>query len=472
MNEFIKSLLKSIKEYFQAVWVKLIAQLIIFLTIVVMYITTTRLLPKRLRVQKYRFKQFIERIEEFSDYTPSEGDSVIQLATKSNGMFNRILDTIHDNIEDPHWDFKAFVKDKKPEFNVYENEEFTSSYLPTVAPFASSMKKIGSLNKNEHLIEYLFQVGDKKIELIVISNQENIVNHVSDGKVNKATVSKGSFEEVFAAKNEDYYQIINVLFDKVSNKLHLTADNNGSLQISPVDQGYDQNEYVPDETFLSGIERQIREFKSRGYQRTFIFWGQPGTGKSLTTLALASRTEGRVLKIDSSFIRQFNENKMLRQFFLKLDANLIVLDDVDHFMDSLNQNQTFLYILESMKTLEHKTALIMTVNDISRLNAAFLRPGRVDQIIEFRAPNKQERDLFIRRLLVEKFNIPFPDASHVEQLTKATVGMTQAYIKEWLRLYLVEDMKIDTVLEAIRQRKKIMKVAKIDIEDEDSSVSD
>ncbi|NBP03482.1 MAG: hypothetical protein EBU90_26005, partial [Proteobacteria bacterium] len=258
MNEFIKSLLKSIKEYFQAVWVKLIAQLIIFLTIVVMYITTTRLLPKRLRVQKYRFKQFIERIEEFSDYTPSEGDSVIQLATKSNGMFNRILDTIHDNIEDPHWDFKAFVKDKKPEFNVYENEEFTSSYLPTVAPFASSMKKIGSLNKNEHLIEYLFQVGDKKIELIVISNQENIVNHVSDGKVNKATVSKGSFEEVFAAKNEDYYQIINVLFDKVSNKLHLTADNNGSLQISPVDQGYDQNEYVPDETFLSGIERQIR----------------------------------------------------------------------------------------------------------------------------------------------------------------------------------------------------------------------
>lgn len=470
MSEFIKSLLESIKEYFKAVWVKLIAQIIIFLVIVVMYLTTTRLLPKKLRIQKYRFKQFIERIEEFSDYTPGEGDSVIQLATKSNAMFNRILDTLHDNVEDPHWDFKAFVADKRPDLKVYENEDFTSSYLPTVVAFASSMRKVGSLNKNEHVIEYVFHVADKKVELLVISNQDNVVNQASDGKLNKATVSKGTFEDIFAAKNdEDYYQIINVLFDKVSNKLHLTADNNGSLQISPVDQGYDQNEYVPDETFLSSIERQIKEFKNRGYQRTFIFWGQPGTGKSLTSLALASRTEGRVLKIDSSFIRQFNENKMLRQFFLKLDANLIVLDDVDHFMDSLNQNQTFLYILESMKTLEHKTALVMTVNDISRLNAAFLRPGRVDQIIEFKAPNKQERELFIRRLLVEKFNTSMPDSNHVEMLTKATVGMTQAYIKEWVRLYLVEDMKIDTVLEAIKQRKKIMKVARIDIEDEETA---
>jgi ATP-dependent 26S proteasome regulatory subunit len=470
MSEFLKSLLKSIKEYFQAVWIKLIAQLIIFLLIVVMYIASTRLLPKRFRIQKYRFKQFIERVEEFSDYTPGEGDSVIQLATKSNAMFNRILDTLHDNVEDPHWDFKAFVADKRPDLKVYENEDFTSSYLPTVVAFASSMRKVGSLNKNEHVIEYVFHVADKKIELLVISNQDNVVNQSSEGKMNKATVSKGTFEDIFAAKNdEDYYQIINVLFDKVSNKLHLTADNNGSLQISPVDQGYDQNEYVPDETFLSSIERQIKEFKNRGYQRTFIFWGQPGTGKSLTSLALASRTEGRVLKIDSSFIRQFNENKMLRQFFLKLDANLIVLDDVDHFMDSLNQNQTFLYILESMKTLEHKTALVMTVNDISRLNAAFLRPGRVDQIIEFKAPNKQERELFIRRLLVEKFNTTIPDSNHVEQLTKATVGMTQAYIKEWVRLYLVEDMKIDTVLEAIKQRKRIMKVARIDIDDEEAN---
>lgn len=469
MSEFIKSLLRSIKEYFQAVWIKLIAQLIIFLVIVVMYITSTRLLPKRFRIQKYRFKQFIERVEEFSDYTPGEGDSVIQLATKSNAMFNRILDTLHDNVEDPHWDFKAFVADKRPDLKVYENEDFTSSYLPTVVAFASSMRKVGSLNKNEHVIEYVFHVGDKKVELLVISNQDNVVNQSSEGKLNKATVSKGTFEDIFAAKNdEDYYQIINVLFDKVSNKLHLTADNNGSLQISPVEQGYDQNEYVPDETFLSSIERQINEFKNRGYQRTFIFWGQPGTGKSLTSLALASRTEGRVLKIDSSFIRQFNENKMLRQFFLKLDANLIVLDDVDHFMDSLNQNQTFLYILESMKTLEHKTALVMTVNDISRLNAAFLRPGRVDQIIEFKAPNKWERELFIRRLLVEKFNTAIPDSNHVDQLTKATVGMTQAYIKEWVRLYLVEDMKIDAVLEAIKQRKKIMKVARIDIDDEET----
>jgi hypothetical protein len=399
---------------------------------------------------------------------PNALDTPIQIVTKSNGMFNRALDYYYNNLDDPHWDFRGFIEDKRPDYEVIVNPDFVSTYLPTVVPFASKVKNLGTLNKSEYIVEYTFMVGGKPIQLVVISNQENIANHSKEGTTNKVTIGRGTFEEVFAVKKDsDYFDIVNVLFEAVSNKLHLTADNNGSLQISPVEQGYDQNEYVPNEEFLSKIEHQITAFKKRGYQRTFIFYGKPGTGKSLTTLALASRTEGRVLKIDSSFIRQFNENKMLRQFFLKLNANLIVLDDVDHFVNSLDQNQTFLYILESMKTLEHKTALVMTVNDISKLNAAFLRPGRVDQIIEFKAPNKTERTVFINRLLTEKFNIENPNKDHVEALTKATVGLTQSYIKEWIRLYLVEDMNIETVLETIKQRKQVMKAANILIDEED-----
>jgi ATP-dependent 26S proteasome regulatory subunit len=467
MLELIKSVFKAILEYFKSVWIKLLAQVIVFLSMTVLYFMATRLMPKKFRIPKYKFKQVIEKIEDFSDFAPNQLDTPIQIVTKSNGMFNRVLDYSFDQMDDPHWDFKCFIEEKRNGYTVIENGDFMSSYLPTVVPFAKSFAKIGSLGKNEYVISYVFEVKGKDIEIVVISNEENVVNQAASGNYKKASVSKSSFEEVFAcAPDVDHYEIINVLFEKVSNKLHLTADSSGNLQISPVEQGYDQAEYVTDEALLSKIETEIEEFKKRGYQRTFIFYGPPGTGKSTASIALASRADGKVLKIDSSFIRQFNENKLLRQFFLKLNANLIVLDDVDHFMGSLEQSQTFLYILESMKTLEHKTALIMTVNDIGRLNAALLRPGRTDSIIEFKAPKIEERTEFIRRLLSEKFKVDLNE-EHIERLAKSTSGMTQAYIKEWVRLYIVEGFDIDSVVETIKQRKGIMKKANIDIEEEE-----
>jgi ATP-dependent 26S proteasome regulatory subunit len=135
-------------------------------------------------------------------------------------------------------------------------------------------------------------------------------------------------------------------------------------------------------------------------------------------------------------------------------------------VSGLDQNQTFLYILESLKTMEHKTTVMMTVNDIKKLNAAMLRPGRVDEIIQFKEPDELQRLDFIRRLLTEKLGEPNPNQEHIEKLAKAVKGMTQAYIKEWVEFYLVEEKDIDKVLAAISQRKKIMKSANISFDED------
>lgn len=464
--QLIKWVLSEIITYFKTVWVKILAQLAIFGIIAGMYFLSTRFLPKRFRMQRYKFKQAIEKVEEYSEFTPNALDTPIQIATKANGLFNQILNSRHNDIEDPHWDFKSLIEDKKPDFDVLVDDEFTSAYLPTVANFADSVKVLGTLNKNEYVIEYIFNVKGKLIPIIAISNQETLANSKSSS--GKSSLSRGAFEDVFAfKKGDDYFSIINVLFDKVSNKLHLFADNNGNLQISPVSQGHDQKHYLVDEPFIADLESRIKRFKNKNMQRTIMLWGPPGTGKSLFVLTLANRTSGRVLKIDSSFIKQFNENKMLKQFCLKIGADLIVLDDVDHFITGLDQNQTFLYILESLKTMEHKTTVMMTVNDIKKLNAAMLRPGRVDEIIQFKEPDEVQRLDFIKRLLVEKLGEPNPNQEHLEKLVKAVKGMTQAYIKEWVEFYLIEEKDIDKVLGAISQRKKIMRSANITLDDDD-----
>ncbi|HNC55251.1 MAG TPA: ATP-binding protein [Leptospiraceae bacterium] len=464
--QLIKWILKEIYAYFKSVWVKILAQLAIFGIISGLYLLTTKFLPKRFRLQKYKFKQAIETVEEVSEFTPNALDTPIQIATKANGLFNRILDSMNNKIEDPHWDFKSLIEDKKPDFVVHVDDEFTSAYLPTVANFADSVKVLGTLNKNEYVVQYTFLVKGVEIPIIAISNQETLASgkQPSGGK---SSISRGAFEDVFAyKKGDDFYSIINVLFDKVSNKLHLFADSSGNLQISPVAQGYDQHHYLVDEAFTSDLEGRIKKFKDKKMQRTIMLWGPPGTGKSLFVLTLANRTSGRVLKIDSSFIKQFNENKMLKQFCLKIGADLIVLDDVDHFVSGLDQNQTFLYILESLKTMEHKTTVMMTVNDIKKLNAAMLRPGRVDEIIQFKEPDELQRLDFIRRLLTEKLDVPNPNQEHIEKLAKAVKGMTQAYIKEWVEFYLVEEKDIEKVLAAISQRKKIMKSANISFDED------
>lgn len=463
--QLIKWVLSEIVNYFKTVWIKLLAQLAIFCLISLMYILSTRILPKRIRVQRYKFKQVIEKLEEMSEYVPNGIDTPIQVVVKANGLFNQVLNANHNEIEDPHWDFKSLIEDKRPEFEVKTDDEFTSTYLPTVANFADSVKVLGTLNKNEYVIEYLFKVREKEIPIVAISTQETLANTKSFS--GKSSISREAFEDVFAfKKGDDPYSIINILFEKVSNKLHLFADNNGNIQISPVSHGYDQKHYLVDEPFILDLETRIKKFKDKNMQRTIMLWGPPGTGKSLFVLTLADRTSGRVLKIDSSFIKQFNENKMLKHFCLKIEADLIVLDDVDHFITGLDQNQTFLYILESLKTIEHKTTVMMTVNDIKKLNAAILRPGRVDEIIQFKEPNESYRLDFIKRLLVEKLGEPNPNQEHIERLSKAVKGMTQAYIKEWVEFYLIEDKDIEKVIAAITQRKKIMKTANISLDEE------
>lgn len=464
MLQIIKWAFQEIVKYFKTVWVKILAQLAVFAIISGGYFLTTKVLPKKFRFQKYKFKQAIEKVEEFSEFTPNGLDTPIQIATKANGLFNRILDSTTNEIEDPHWDFRSMIEDKRPDFSVVSDDEFTSSYLPTVVNFADSVKLLGMLNKNEYVVEYSFIVKGKAIPIITISNQESLAN-AKAGK--KTPVSRGAFEDVYAfRKGDDPESIIDVLFDKVSSKLHLHADSHGNLQISPVNQGYDQDQYLTDESFMKDTENRIQKFKNKKEQRTIMLWGPPGTGKSMFALALAGRTNGRVLKIDASFIRQFNENKMLKQFCLKLGADLIVLDDVDHFVGNLDQNQTFLYILESLKTMEHKTTVIMTVNDIKKLNSAMLRPGRVDEIIEFKALTKTPRTEFIRRLLLEKFNTEISDED-LNRLSEATKGLTQAYIKEWVKFFLVEDKDVEKVVDNIKKRKLIMQAANIQEEDVD-----
>lgn len=160
-----------------------------------------------------------------------------------------------------------------------------------------------------------------------------------------------------------------------------------------------------------------RWYANRGipYRRGYLLYGPPGTGKSSLSLALAGFFKMRIYIVSLSSITSTEEN--LATLFADLPRRCVVLlEDIDtagltHTRDedgsecggskgeateSKNKSGSktpetpsfrlslsgLLNILDGVASQEGRV-LIMTTNHLEKLDKALIRPGRVDNIVEF-----------------------------------------------------------------------------------------
>lgn len=69
----------------------------------------------------------------------------------------------------------------------------------------------------------------------------------------------------------------------------------------------------------------------------------------------------------------------------------------------------------------------MTINDITKLDPALLRPGRIDEIIGLNPPDGEERKSILQGYLNE-FKVT--GEIDLEKLIESTDGLTAAYLRE------------------------------------------
>ena len=140
------------------------------------------------------------------------------------------------------------------------------------------------------------------------------------------------------------------------------------------------------------------------YQRGYLFYGQPGTGKTSTIHALASHFGYNICIIQLSTISNDSE---LANAFLETDANsMVILEDIDaiNFQNLENRNQNLMSLNDKEVEIKQKTGitmsgllnatngitdvdgriLIMTTNHPEKLDPALIRSGRIDCKIEFK----------------------------------------------------------------------------------------
>ncbi len=197
------------------------------------------------------------------------------------------------------------------------------------------------------------------------------------------------------------------------------------------------------------VERQ-RRFKTDKVARSYMFYGDPGTGKSSFAEAFAERLGERTLRIDASALALMSVEDM--NFLIKsLRPEFLLIDD----MDKANMSSsvaTLLSILQRFKTDYPDVTVLITANAITMFDPGFFRPGRIDTWIEFKAPTDEERTTILADYCKE-LKIA-TKAEDVARLVEASKGLTHDYVREIAYELRCDD--VEHVVEHIEQMRALL----------------
>jgi hypothetical protein len=188
------------------------------------------------------------------------------------------------------------------------------------------------------------------------------------------------------------------------------------------------------------IER-IKLFNDKGHPRSYILDGPPGTGKSTAIRTIAAKLGLKSVRVSTRQIFREGGSDSLQAIVETLRPEIIILDDLDRVHSPWD-------LLESLESYrKFCPILIATSNNIKRLTGACIRPGRLDEIIEF---NQMDKDVIIKIL-----------GEDCKDILDKVIDWPIAYINDFaLRKSVVGKEQAVSEMEELRNRiKKISQAA-------------
>jgi proteasome regulatory subunit len=219
---------------------------------------------------------------------------------------------------------------------------------------------------------------------------------------------------------------------------------------SPIDVSYND---------IGGLDEQIQEvreivelplkqpelFKKIGIEppKGVLFYGLPGTGKTLLAKVVAQETNATFIKvIATELVQKFigEGSKYVREIFnlaRQKAPTILFIDELDaigaiRMQDDTSGdrevNRTLMQLLSELDGFDQRGNIkfIGATNRADILDPALLRPGRFDRIVEFPIPNEKAREAIFR---VHMRNLHFEDNIEMKMLIVLTKGATGSDIK-------------------------------------------
>ena len=211
--------------------------------------------------------------------------------------------------------------------------------------------------------------------------------------------------------------------------------------------------------------------KRKGIDARIIFYGHPGTGKTMTAMSLAKTLKRPVLSFDCSKILSMyvgESEKNVRKIFdefkslsKKAKVNpILLLNEADQFLSGRTEgtgssadkmhNQMQNIFLEQIEKFEG--ILIATTNLLDNLDKAFSR--RFNYKIEFKKPDQQQRQRLWHFMLPETAD--YEEGFDVAQLAKheLTGGQINLIIRNTAYKVAVREESVFTMEDFIEEIKK------------------
>eukprot|EP00591_Stephanopyxis_turris_P001954 CAMPEP_0195522376 /NCGR_PEP_ID=MMETSP0794_2-20130614/20515_1 /TAXON_ID=515487 /ORGANISM="Stephanopyxis turris, Strain CCMP 815" /LENGTH=407 /DNA_ID=CAMNT_0040652125 /DNA_START=158 /DNA_END=1378 /DNA_ORIENTATION=+ len=262
-------------------------------------------------------------------------------------------------------------------------------------------------------------------------------------------------------------------------------------------------EAVPDSTYdmIGGLEKQVMEikevielpikhpelFESLGVAQPkgVLLYGPPGTGKTLLARAVAHHTDCTFIRVSGAELVQKyigEGSRMVRELFVmarEAAPSIIFMDEIDSIGSSRGGSggggggdsevqRTMLELLNQLDGFEpaQNIKVVMATNRIDILDAALLRPGRIDRKIEFPHPNLENR-ISIMKIHSRKMNLlrGIELRSIAEKMANASGAECKAVCTE-AGMFALRERRVHVTQEDFE-----MAVAKVMKKDADSNMS-
>jgi len=332
----------------------------------------------------------------------------------------------------------------------------------TVSFFADSDELVDEIIKEEKNCINYFQFNIKILQDYSIKEEEN--NSISD--INYCTVDNYKFIKIVTpftmeraydfliGKSSEMEEILRILKIRESKK-NFNYNNNFPII------GFNFDE-IESETIKFLMNEDFRKYCSSKYiklKRGIILQGGPGTGKTMTLQWLRNKAgENGISYRQFKDVKEFLED--VDDYYSK-GKKIFVFEDFDAaLMERENTGKTPNQILgKVLNTLEgveeiNDVVSIFTTNNINVFDSAFIRPGRIDKVINYDLPTKKE--------YLEFFEAYIPDEKEyfvrmVEHLEFLNTDVSYAILKgicDDINIYKFsgKELTIEKIINIIKEK--------------------
>lgn len=178
----------------------------------------------------------------------------------------------------------------------------------------------------------------------------------------------------------------------------------------------------------------------------FLFYGEPGNGKTFIAKALANETKLPMYKVDKSTtgtplkdegVKMMTKifNQLAKKYEKTSERSIVFMDEIDTMMpkrdgsNGTSKNEEINTMLQLMDNAAERGIIVIgATNKLNDLDDAAVRPGRLDKQIEIPTPDLKAREGIIKLKLNNKPIAQGITDENINTLAKITSGYSSSEV--------------------------------------------